>query len=154
MELLGYFFLSLVGSKPGNNRPRMLGIVSIIIGLVVFIQIIHSSCRHLISQRVFETNNDTEDLSFQAVLCSTQPEAAVCIENLENLKLSSNMVAFYMFIIAAGLQGMSIMMMYPIIFSYISDCTSPGDTAFYSGRSMCINTISSSSSSPNDHSPD
>ncbi len=136
--IIGVFFLVSVGSKPGTHRPRTLGVFSLVVAMCVFVQTLPQFFQAPYVPSGYQQANGTGESAFQevSVLCSTHSQDVCVAKGDGSNVVPPNVVAFYIIICSVILQGVSLLNTFPNIYSYISDVTSPADTALYSGRNV------------------
>ncbi|XP_038054268.1 solute carrier organic anion transporter family member 2A1-like [Patiria miniata] len=133
--VIGNVCLILFFSKPDTNRPRLLGICSLMSGLAVATETIPQFIQDPYVPEGFETGNDTAN-AFQQIkmLCmGEQTEAEHCTDDQMAENVSPNLVAFYIMLLSTLLQGACVMIIAPTVQTYISENTTPRSTAFYIG---------------------
>ncbi|XP_038072263.1 solute carrier organic anion transporter family member 3A1-like [Patiria miniata] len=131
--VFGNVLVILFFSKPDTNRPRLLGICSLLSGLATVVGTIPQFIQDPYVPAGLEATNDTEG-AFQQVemLCMADKSGADCTDQPAET-VSPNQVAFYILLSSTLLEGASIMIMFTTVYAYISDNTTPKDTAFYTG---------------------
>ncbi len=132
--IVGLLFAMYFGSRSGSNRPRLMGIGGMVSGFAMAVQGLPQFTKGPYTPPSLSGFGNQTDGTVTSAVLTCPVQAQDCGDDLLAHGISSNSAAYYIFVFGSAVQGMCVMLVYPLGIAYISDCTTPGTTSLYIGK--------------------
>ncbi|XP_071801914.1 solute carrier organic anion transporter family member 2A1-like [Asterias amurensis] len=130
--IVGLLFAMYAGSRSGSNHPRLMGICGMISGVAMAVQSLPQFIQGPYTPPSHAGLENQTDGTLSSAVLTCSGHSQDCGDGVSH-GISSTSAAYYIFVLGSALQGMCVMLVYPIGIAYISDCTTPGTTSLYIG---------------------